>query len=696
MRINSVDWKGGNVYHTYGFSSEDLGSFNAGELNSSELLSLRTQLLSLLRANRAYYSESSFSTGIIFRPTKGGSYLSSALEIIVFNGNLDGSDTTVGSGSEAVKFRAGYCTVTEATALQNRASSSTTKFNETELRAICGVALSAYGLILGTYRKYTKVTNVAKKFSDLYAYSWTTSSGGPPKVYGFKPTSYLKKYSTSLSWKTSVFAKNSSTTSYYGVIHFIPQMYTGSYSANMNSMLAFNPVSLLFFKRGDTPTDTINNAINGKWYHVYSEYATYTINSNGEFTEKYGNALTILVNTSAAAGLFDNGSDLIIKEEEEASESDIDKTYPGGGDDQNPYPEDDDKPSGEGDFDNTNDPIDFPTLPTLDVQSTGFISVWNPTITEITNLYSWLWNADETILDTFSTTLKKMFSNPMEAIFMLGIVPVDPVTIGKREVTICHIATGIEMNSVQSQFVTFDFGSVDCTEYYGAAWDYSPYTKVSIYLPYIGVMDLDVDDVMNCTLTLRYNVDVVTGTVVALLKCKRKGRDNLDAVIYEWQGNCMTQCPITASDWSQKMASVLQLGAMTGLALMQPRAGQSTQNGEQNENPADVGKQLVSPTQYLNSALNVITSKVHVQRGGRLDLSAGAMSMQSAFLIINRPVSAIPRGWNKYAGYPSMKIKRLGSQEGFTKVAAIKLNGLQATSEEIQELDTILKAGVIL
>lgn len=448
-----------------------------------------------------------------------------------------------------------------------------------------------------------------------------------------------------------------------------------------------------FFLREDlTLEQAINNAKRGSYFNITDFPHTKTDN-----VTLVGRMIKIeLGRASSGTNLFNTSAFNPENLDPVEVHEDTDKTYPGGGDDKNPYPDDDDTPSGEGDFDNTNRPIDFPDLPTLDVQSTGFISVWNPTIVEITNLYSWLWNADETILDTFSTTLKKMFSNPMEAIFMLGIVPVDPVTIGKREVTICHIATGIEMNSVQSQFVTFDFGSVDCTEYYGAAWDYSPYTKASIFLPYIGVMDVDIDDVMNCTLTLRYNVDVVTGTIVALLKCKRKGRDNLDAVMYEWQGNCMTQCPITASDWSQKMASVLQLGAMTGLALMQPRAGQSTQNGEQNENPAEVGRQLVSPSQYLNSALNVITSKVHVQRGGRLDLSAGAMSMQSSFLILNRPISAIPRGWSQYAGYPSLKIKRLGSQEGFTKVAAIKLNGLQATSEELQELDTILKAGIIL
>ena len=374
---------------------------------------------------------------------------------------------------------------------------------------------------------------------------------------------------------------------------------------------------------------------------------------------------------------------------------DMDNTYPGGGDDKNDYPdEDSEEPGGEsgkGDFDNTNDPIDFPILPTWDVQSTGFISLWNPTIVQLTNLYTFLWDSD------ISTTLKKLFNEPMNAIFSLGIVPVDPVTQGTRRLTIGHVDTEIDMESIQKQFVTFDFGSIDINEYYGAAWDYSPYTHASIYLPYIGVQPVDIDDIMNCTLTLRYNIDVLTGTTIALLKCVRKGRDNLNAVMYEWQGNCVTQCPITAGNWSQIMASVIQLGAMTGLALSQPVVGAiGSAVGSSAAAEYAQGKNLVNPTMATYGALNVLGSKVHVQRGGRLDMSSGAMSMQKAFIILNRPVSGIPRGWNKYAGYPSLKIKTLGSQEGFVSVGAIKLDGLRATAEEINELDTILKTGVII
>ena len=368
-----------------------------------------------------------------------------------------------------------------------------------------------------------------------------------------------------------------------------------------------------------------------------------------------------------------------------------DDTYPGGGDDKNTYPPDGE--SGKGTFDNTNDAIDFPDMPLLDATSTGFISMWNPTMLEILDLYTFLWDSD------VSTTLKKLFLEPMEAIISLAFFPVDPVITGKRNVTIGHVDSGVQMNHVQKQFVDFDFGTIKLDEYYGAAWDYSPYTKVSIYLPYIGSQEMDIDDVMNATLHLKYRVDLLSGMCVAMLKSTRS-RDGLDAVIYTWQGNCAMQVPITAGSAREFINTFIQIGALTGLALVQPAAGALAMKGTGDlAMSADImatKSNMINPAMGTFAALNVIGQKVHVQRGGRVDANAGVMSPQSAYIIINRPVSGIPKGWNEYAGYPSLKIKALSTQKGYTQVAYIKLNNLEATAEEISELDGILRGGVIL
>ena len=394
-------------------------------------------------------------------------------------------------------------------------------------------------------------------------------------------------------------------------------------------------------------------------------------------------------NFSSYGGLFSDPSITPENVEHKNDLPDDQNTYPGGGNDSNTYPEDTPdglNGSGNGTFDNSSDDVDFPSMP--------IISMWNPTLAEISSLYAFLWDSD------ISTTLKKLFLEPMDAIISLSLVPVDPINFAeKRHVTIGHVDTDVQMYAVQKQFVDFDFGSIKLDEYYGAAWDYSPYTKVSIYLPYIGSQEIDVDDVMNATLHLKYRVDLLSGMCVAMLKATRS-RDGLDAVIYTWQGNCAMQVPITAGSAREFINTFIQIGALTGLALVQPAAGALAMKGTGDLSmSADImamKSNMVNPTMGTYAALNVIGQKVHVQRGGRVDANAGVMSPQSAYIIINRPVSGIPKGWNEYAGYPSLKIKTLSTQKGYTQVAYIKLNNLEATAEEISELDGLLRGGVIL
>ena len=53
-------------------------------------------------------------------------------------------------------------------------------------------------------------------------------------------------------------------------------------------------------------------------------------------------------------------------------------------------------------------------------------------------------------------------------------------------------------------------------------------------------------------------------------------------------------------------------------------------------------------------------------------------------------------GSNKLKGYPCNITKRLGDLSGFTMVDDIQLNNVPCTDAEREELESILKGGVIL
>jgi hypothetical protein len=69
---------------------------------------------------------------------------------------------------------------------------------------------------------------------------------------------------------------------------------------------------------------------------------------------------------------------------------------------------------------------------------------------------------------------------------------------------------------------------------------------------------------------------------------------------------------------------------------------------------------------------------------------------QYAYLILNRPIQSLPSGFGENFGYPSNVTRTLSALTGFTQVDEVHLNGINATSDELAEIETLLKEGVIL
>lgn len=100
--------------------------------------------------------------------------------------------------------------------------------------------------------------------------------------------------------------------------------------------------------------------------------------------------------------------------------------------DQNP---DDDQTNGQdtpdlpipGDGDTSSDPIpDPPAKPLFDVTNTGFVVIYNPSVTDIRSLAYFMWSGD------FTDLIKKMFASPFESIISLKML-FCPVTTGASQ-----------------------------------------------------------------------------------------------------------------------------------------------------------------------------------------------------------------------------------------------------------------------
>lgn len=324
-------------------------------------------------------------------------------------------------------------------------------------------------------------------------------------------------------------------------------------------------------------------------------------------------------------------------------------------------------------------PIPIPTItPTPSTPSisggggsaTGLANLYNPTLAQVKQFSRWLWGSDGLNLDQ----LKKLLQDPMQAIIGLHVIYATPSTGANRDIQVGYINSGVSSKIVTEQYTEINCGTVKINEYFGDARDYSPYTQVYCYLPFIGIVELNADDVVNSTLGIKYKIDVLTGCCLAQLTVKKYG---LDAVLYTYTGNCAVQMPITSGNYLSTVSSLL--GAVVSGAAAVATGG------------------ALAPV-AIGAAANAMGggARASVAMSGSLGSNAGAMGIRKPYLIIKRVESADANGYNEFYGYPTNKRVNLSQLTGYVRVKEINLSGTNATEDEQNEIVALLKEGVIL
>lgn len=331
-------------------------------------------------------------------------------------------------------------------------------------------------------------------------------------------------------------------------------------------------------------------------------------------------------------------------------------------------------PSPTGTYSPLSDPNPVPSLPSLSASDTGFITLFNPTSAQLKNLANYMWGS---LFDV--DTWKKIFADPMDCILGLAIVPVNVPSSGTDTVKVGNISTGISMNKANTQFIEVDCGTLSITEYWNAYLDYSPYTKLNIFLPYIGSHELNIDDIQVNTVGVKYHIDILSGACVAYITAGGN-------VIAQYSGQCAISIPITSKDFTQTIIALgtLVAGGVAGIAtggLSAPITAASVAGGV---------------TAAANTAANVATSKPSISKSGNMGGSNGLMGVQTPYLFITRPKQCAPKNQNRYTGYPSYITERMGNLSGFTQIQEIRLDGISCTDEERNEIMSLLRNGVII
>lgn len=313
------------------------------------------------------------------------------------------------------------------------------------------------------------------------------------------------------------------------------------------------------------------------------------------------------------------------------------------------------------------EPTIIPTPPTI-ASSSKLFTVYNPSLSELNGLGAYLW--DSSLVDT----LKKLWQNPLDGVISLIQVFVTPSTSGSANIMLGYLNSGVSAPVVSSQFVEIDCGTVTLNEKNKNATDYTPYTTLSIYLPFIGITELDANEFMNGAISVKYTVDVYTGTCLAQVKCTRSGDMPDGATLYTFSGNCSQQLPLTSGDATGVLRALIN-SAGAGLSIA-------------------TGGGLGVVAGAMSIANNLAHDMLHVGHSGNLSANAGIMGIKKPYLIINRQRPYTANAYNEYYGFPVNKTVYLNNCQGFTRLKSVRLKTI-ATEPERMEIENLLKEGVI-
>ena len=293
-------------------------------------------------------------------------------------------------------------------------------------------------------------------------------------------------------------------------------------------------------------------------------------------------------------------------------------------------------------------------------------SVYNPTQAQLNSFGAWLWSSN------FIDQVLKLFNNPMQSIIGVHKIFATPATSGTGNITVGYLSSGVSANLVSNQYTDINCGTVRVSEQFGNVFDYTD-TQIRLYLPFIGIVDLDVSDVMRGSVTVVYHVDVITGACLAEVKVSR---DSAGGTLYQYAGDAAVRYPISSGSY---------MGVVAGIASAVGGVASAIMTG---------GATL--PMAAGAIAGGISGAHTQVQHSGNFSGNAGAMGGKKPYLIIERPQTMVADGFASYQGKGANVRRTVGQMSGYFKFSDVHTDSISGAAEsEIEAIRAALESGVI-
>lgn len=291
-----------------------------------------------------------------------------------------------------------------------------------------------------------------------------------------------------------------------------------------------------------------------------------------------------------------------------------------------------------------------------------------------------------------------------------GIAESVVLTSGKSFITLGNNKFGpsAKYSVAKNEFITYDFGSIAVPATYG---DYRDWTLISykLYLPFVGVIDLNPADVIGKTLYLKYQINLTDGSAVCMLATSPiTGPDN--------SGNIFT----TSASWGydipvkvdsirdamtltgQIMANVLpaaiggaSVGMAAGRAAMGAAASARGVGGRAKDRLQNMAGDEGAALGGLGGGISSVSASSPVTASystGSLSPNANVMGDFEAKLVMYRH-DDLTQAIEPIAGKPSAQIGPVSSFSGYLK-ADLVYNGGTLPMRRAGEIIAMLQEGI--
>lgn len=336
--------------------------------------------------------------------------------------------------------------------------------------------------------------------------------------------------------------------------------------------------------------------------------------------------------------------------------------------------------------DDTEDtPVNNPSTTPIKSSTTNWYKV---TSENLNDLIKFFW----TVTDDWSTLIYNqitgLYSNLSECMIQLKYFPISIETSTEVPIVIGRFTSDINAGVIPSDIGLAYEAKISYDELKSKMHqnflDTKPYTNMFIYLPYIGVVNYDIDLFINRSLGVRYLVDITTGIATVNLYVITNNKWSL---VTTKEAQLGVDIPFALTDTLQVVKNSID----SVLSI----AGSATMLGSGIKNGSAIGT-AIGIESLASSFSNDISDSIDLS--GKTSSANNLFQFQKPYVILETVNTSYPDNYGTHIGYVCNGKYKLNNLSGFTTCINPKItfkNGIP-TLNEIEEIYSELQKGVIL